>query len=127
MSEEANGAAGLVAEIERLRTALEKAQSEIAEARDILHAADTETLADAARDIVREEETSNGAYQLLHTRYWKEAQPELDRLRQQIAAAECAYALAASRHAAALAWLERYGALLPAAWRDGLREALHEN
>jgi len=124
MSEEANGAAGLVAEIERLRTALEKAQSEIAEARDILQAADTETLLDAARDLVREEETSNGACKLLHTRYWKEAQPEIDRLRAQFALAQTEIATLRDAHTAVLAWLERYGALLPQVIRDELRAAL---
>ena len=52
---------------------------------------------------------------------------EIARLRRQLAAAECAYALAQSHVAAARAWLDRYGALLPQAWRDELEEALSGN
>jgi hypothetical protein len=91
MSEEANGAAGLVAEIERLRTD----NAELRASAELTH------------------------------RQWRSMVAERAGLRAQLAAAECAYALAASRAAAALAWLEVRGPLLPAAWRDELKEALH--
>ena len=57
---------------------------------------------------------------------------EIARLRQQLTAAECAYALAAAEnatlrdaHTAVLACLDVRGPLLPTVCADELREALH--
>lgn len=50
---------------------------------------------------------------------------EIARLRRLLALADAENATLRDAHTAALAWLEVRGALLPAAWRDDLREALN--
>lgn len=91
MSEEANGAVGLVAEIERLRT-------------------DNAELRASAE---------------LTYRQWRSMVAERAGLRAQLALANAENATLRDAHTAALAWLEARGPLLPAAWRDELKEALH--
>lgn len=91
MSEEANGAAGLVAEIERLR-------NDNAELR-------------ASAELMQ--------------RHWRSMVAERAGLRCLLDLAHAENATLRDAHTAALAWLERYGALLPAAIKEELREALH--
>lgn len=88
MSEEIALAAADMVEIARLRAELEQMRAEITEARTVACALDTETLVEAINDLVREEDTSNSAYHQMHTLYWKEAKPEITRLRAALAQAE---------------------------------------
>ena len=91
MSEEANAAAGLVAEIERLRTD----NAELRASAELIH------------------------------RQWRSMVAERAGLRQQLALANAENATLRDAHTAVLAWLDVRGPLLPAAWRDELKEALN--
>lgn len=64
-------------QVDDLTEVLRGRTAEIEEARAILGAIDNETLVEAARDLVREYETTNEAYHNIHARYWKEAIPRI--------------------------------------------------
>ena len=152
MSEEANGAAGLVAEIERLRrwarawkraaTARQRDVHEVRVQADqkilvqgtVATIARTAFVAGLARgtedtahslDLARTDNAELRASAELIHRQWRSMVAERAGLRTQLALANAENATLRDAHTAALAWLEVRGPLLPAGWRDELREALH--
>ena len=159
MSEEIALAAGLVAEIERLRTerarvrrwarawkrAATARQRDVHEVRvqadqkilvqgTVATIARTAFVAGLARgtedtahslDLARTDNAELRASAELIHRQWRSMVAERAGLRTQIALANAENATLRDAHTAALAWLDVRGALLPAGWRDELREALH--
>lgn len=147
MSEETNGAAGLVAEIARLRTELQHARAAEQEDARLMAwgATEIENLRAALRAYVHAqrrmlEKWADGDA-AVKQRLWQDlhaceepaaavldislGDSEIARLRRLLDLAHAENATLRDAHAAALAWLETRGADLPKAWRDELEEALH--
>src|SRR5260221_10477103 len=111
------------AQAEQHEQTLQALRREVEEAREILSALENETLVHATEDIVREEQTSNEAYQIIHTRYWKEAVPTIATLQAELEALTTERAGACAALQAARIYVDRMTIQVGLVVHDGIAPA----